>query len=102
MFGVMSKAYAIFLKENLSSNPSIERFEFNEDQYKELKDLQRIEQSKYNMIRQSNQPQFNETKLMNALNDLVRELDKISGFFRSYRAADRRFLVNFIGAAIEV
>ena len=90
------------MKENLSSNPMIERFEFNEDQYKEIKDLQRIEQSNYNKIRQSNQPEFNETKLMNTLNDLVHELDKISGFFRSYRAADRRLLVNFIGAALEI
>jgi hypothetical protein len=102
MFGVMSKAYAIFLKENLSSNPMIERFEFNEDEYKEIKDLQRIEQSNYNKIRQSSQPKFNETKLINTLNDLVRELDKLSGFLRSYRAADRKYLVNFIGAALEI
>jgi hypothetical protein len=102
MFGIMSKAYAIFLKDNLSSNPMIERFEFNEDQYNEIKNLQRIEQTNYNKIRQNNQPNFKETKLMNTLNDLVRELDKMSGFFRSYRAADRKFLVTFIGAAIEL
>ena len=98
MFGLQLKNYAQFLKQQLESNPMIERFEFNEERYQEIKELIQVETKEVSMDFSGYE---SELQSLNHLKRIVEQLDKMSGFFRHYRAVDRVLLVKFIGSTYE-
>jgi DNA-directed RNA polymerase specialized sigma54-like protein len=98
MFGLQLKNYAQFLKQQLESNPMIERFEFNEEQYQEIKELIQAGTKEVSMNFSGYE---SELQSLNHLKRIVEQLDKMSGFFRHYRAVDRVLLVKFIGSTYE-
>jgi DNA-directed RNA polymerase specialized sigma54-like protein len=98
MFGLQLKNYAQFLKQQLESNPMIERFEFNEERYQEIKELIQVETKEVSMDFSGYE---SELQSLNHLKRIVEQLDKMSGFFRHYRAVDRVLLVKFIVSTYE-
>ena len=98
MFGLQLKNYAQFLKQQLESNPMIERFEFNEEQYQEIKELIQAGTKEVSMNFSGYE---SELQSLNHLNRIVEQLDKMSGFFRHFRAVDRVLFVKFIGSTYE-
>lgn len=98
MFKHYVKIYAQFLKQQLESNPMIERFELNEEQYQEIKDLIQVGTKNLSINISGYE---SELRSLNHLKKIVEQLDKMSGFFRQYRAVDRVLLVKFIGSTYE-
>lgn len=98
MFGLEATEYAIHLKQQLEINPLIERFEFNDDQFNDLKQLLKNEKKYYANVQLKDKQALN---VIYSLEKIITKLENKVGFFRQYRAVERNLIVDFIRSVME-